>query len=262
MASYDELLCQFFAQLKRDYKRQHEDSYQDKLKKFFEKLALSSKMIKTTALPKDNMQALNFNLVELIDPDAKKVSDLLALLLNPKETHEQGEKFLEKFLEQIKKSLMKSPELIDGTIYEKLTERTDLMDSHIIKGLPIAGEKSIDLAVILPDGFGIAIENNLSVEQQKDQLKDYDSFLDEMTGGHYLLIYLDAWGRESKSIDTKRKLELKAYGKLIEASYQGFLKPWLRECFKVCKANKVKWFLWDFITWIEKRFPEESLKAI
>ena len=100
------------------------------------------------------------------------------------------------------------------------------------------------------------------MEQQEDQQKHYDRFLNETSGGHYLLIHLDAWGRESKSIDIRRKPELKAHGKLIEASYQGFLKPWLRECFKVCKANKVKWFLWDFITWIEKRFPEESLKAI
>ena len=42
------------------------------------------------------MLALNFNLVELIDPDDRKISDLLALLLNPKETHAQAEKFLEK----------------------------------------------------------------------------------------------------------------------------------------------------------------------
>lgn len=260
MATYEELLCQFFSQLKREHKRHYEEPYEDRLKKFFKDLASSYKTIKATTLPKNNMLALNFNLVELIDPDDRKISDLLALLLNPKETHAQEEKFLEKFLEQIKKSLMKTPELIDGIIYEKLTEKTDLMESIIIKKLPIDSKKSIDLAVMLPNGLVIAIENNLSMEHQKDQLKDYDSFLNETNSRHYLLIYLDAWGRESKSIDIKRKLKLKAHGKLIEVSYQRFLKPWLRECFKVCKADKVRWFLRDFIAWIERRFPEESFK--
>jgi len=53
------------------------------------------------------------------------------------------------------------------------------------------------------------------MEQQEDQLKHYDRFLNKTSGGHYLLIHLDAWGRESKSIDIRRKPELKTHGKLI-----------------------------------------------
>jgi hypothetical protein len=33
--------------------------------------------------------------------------------------------------------------------------------------------------------------------------------------------------------------------------------PWLKECFKECEAEKVRWFLRDFITWIGKNFREE-----
>jgi len=59
-----------------------------------------------------------------------------------------------------------------------------------------------------------------------------------------------------ESLDTKQREKLEKAGKFIILSYNKFLKNWLKNCIKLCEAEKVRIFLKDFIAWIEKYFPE------
>ena len=78
---------------------------------------------------------------------------------------------------------------------------------------------------------------------------------------NYLLIFLHGGWQEVKSIRKKEKERLKKKGRFLEVSYNNFLKPWLIRCYKECEAEKVRWFLKDFITWVEDNFKVEEVEG-
>ncbi len=118
--------------------------------------------------------------------------------------------------------------------------------------------KRIDILIDLTN-FVIGIENKLWAGDQKEQLKDYNKYL-EGKSKNYLLVFLTCDGRKPSkwSISKEERAELEKAGKLITLSYRQLLLPWLKECLKECEADKVRWFIRDFISWIEKNCREVS----
>ena len=74
------------------------------------------------------------------------------------------------------------------------------------------------------------------------------------------MIYLTCDGRTPSewSIPKDKMEKLKKEGKLVSLSYRELLIPWFRECLKECEAEKIRWFIRDFISWIEKNCKEVS----
>jgi len=195
----------------------------------------------------DRYLASDFNLVGIMSPDENKISDVIAEFLNPNGKHGQGKVFLKKFLEVLRGFI--SPDWLsfdNSFLSQVVVERECSTDEG----------RRIDILLKFPKGF-VGIENKPWAGEQKNQLKDYAEYMRKISKKEFLLIYLDGWGREATSIEPELKNELVEKGKFVELSYCRFLVPWLKECFKECEAEKVRWFLRDFISWIEKNFREE-----
>ncbi|MCW7077346.1 MAG: PD-(D/E)XK nuclease family protein [Candidatus Syntrophoarchaeum sp.] len=246
--SYYKSLDRFFQGL-RNFYSETQTTYERRLTNFFQPLIFRYRVAKEIKKQTDKYLASDFNLIELIKPDENRISDLVALLLNPKGEHGQGETFLKEFIEYLKGFLEKTENL-------KALGQIDISQVSVEKEFATYEGRRIDIFVKFP-GFVIGIENKPWAGERDRQLADYNEFLQNFGNENYILIYLDGWGREATSMDEQTKEKLKQEGKFLEVSYNNFLKPWLIKCYKECEAEKVRWFLKDFVNWIEDNFKEE-----
>jgi len=245
--SYLESVDRFFRGLRNSYMKE-KANYGKKLSRFFEPLIFKYRVAKEIKRQTDRYLASDFNLIEIMEPDENKVSDIIAELLKPNGKHGQGKAFLEKFLEVL--STFISPSWLS---YESL----DVSQVVVKREYSTDKGRRMDVLLKFPQGFTIGVENKPWAGEQENQLKDYAEYLEKISKGKFLLIYLNGWGRKAFSMETKLKEKLKKEEKFVELSYCRFLVPWLRECLKECEAEKVRWFLRDFINWVEKNFRKE-----
>jgi len=186
--------------------------------------------------------AKSFNLIKLLNPtnEENKFSDIIKLLLDPNGEHAQGDIFLKLFFKTVLKLRnnqidnfpldhlsLKEAKILREKSME--TKRVDLLIDSKNKNLPV-----------------IALENKIWAPETKEQLKKYFEYL-KSKYKNFILIFLTPYGRQAKTApETKEQLK-----KYFECSYKDLLKPWLKECLKECKAEKVKFFIQDFIDWID-----------
>ena len=229
-----------------------EVEYKQKLRRFFGDLLFRYRVAKSVKAQMDKYLASDFNLVSILALEEKTISRLIGLLLEPDGVHGQGNVFLKKFAETLRKCLkeigIENPMENVGEIGNAKVETEHSTD----KG------RRVDILIDLPN-FVIGIENKIWAGDQKDQLKDYGEYLANK-GKDYLLIFLTCDGREPSewSIPKDERIELERDGRLIALSYGQLLLPWLKECLKECEADKVRWFIRDFISWIEENCREVS----
>ena len=236
-----------------------EKSYKRELEHFFEVLKNQYRLVEAVEEEFNLQFGASFNLIEIFQPDEIKLSAIIAELLNPRGTHGQKSIFLRCFVEKLKevfeKENIKKPLLWLETSLAFCETAQVLTEVNIRKGridiLVKFGKESSFLGVI-------AIENKPWAGEQEDQLKRYAEYLRNSSDyPNYLLIFLTEEGRDVYSLEKEEKERLKAEGKFFELSYNHFLKEWIKECIKECKADKVRFFLKDFLFWIKKNFPVE-----
>ena len=240
---YQKQLNWFFAGAK-SYFNEAEKKYEQKLKGFFEPLIFKYRVAKEIKVQTDRYLATDFNFIDILSPDENKVSDLIALLLEPNGVHGQGSKFLELFLERLEIAGVAFP--LEGKKIE------------IVREASTEEERRIDILIEITDDkekFCIGIENKLFAQEQPDQLGDYNQYLADISD-NYLLVYLDALAREPETIDPKVREELEKLNKFKTLDYANFLRNWLEACYKECEAEKIRWFIKDFIVWIDKYYRE------
>lgn len=188
----------------------------------------------------------DFNVFDYIYPDENALSDIIAEFLDPVGSHGQGSIFLEHFLREIdiNKKIVQSPSI-------KREDTTGYIRS-LLRRIDIT--LSFDNPVLY-----IGIENKPWAEDQKDQIKDYIDHLNKKSNGNFILVYLSDDGKEPESLDPSAKKELIAKGKLKIVPYMPKLTLWLEKCIKDCESEKIRWFLRDFLRYIEHNFkaPEE-----
>lgn len=235
-----------------------EESYFRKLTEFFKPLIFKYRVAKEIKRQTDKFLASDFNLVEIINPTEEKISDIIAMLLRPDGEHGQGNIFLRKFLEILSKELPEKPDGISDIEY--------LLNCRIIVDREVEAKGRLDIRIYFKkegeNFFTIGIENKPWAGDQPEQLKRYSDYL-EKDSDHlkekYVLLFISGDGRMPSefSISEKDRKKLEESGNLLCSSYHKFLILWLKECLKECEAEKVRWFLRDFITWIRKNFREE-----
>lgn len=218
----------------------HSTSVTSELKDFFATVSNKLKLAEGEKARTDKVQATRFNVFDLIDPDENKLSDIIADLLDPRGGHGQGTLFL-------------------GLLFKQLwPERAAALAENIQvqREAPTYGvnkyRRRMDILVVA--GTWLAIENKVDSAEQPDQVKDYLEHLKRCTQGNsgkYALIYLTPNGRPLESVPPLFQKRYKEEGKLFCWSYLDELRTWLESCKAGCKAQKICYFLTDFLRYIE-----------
>ncbi len=245
----EESLVKFFKKAKDIYMND-KFIYEDNLKNFFDKAKIEYKTYKQVKREIDRYLSTDFNFIKILSPDENKISDLIKILLEPNGIHGQGMKFLELFIKTLSSNIGKN--FNHNLSAAKITREksTDLLEKQ---------NRRIDLFIDLRE-FIVAIENKPWAGEQEDQMGDYFEYLQKLIENKhindFLLIYLHGTGEKPTSI--KKEIVENNKDRLLFTSYQNLLKPWLEECYKECESQKVRFFIKDFIDWINENFKENK----
>lgn len=196
----------------------------------------------------DRFLSTDFNVFKWIEPENKDLlpdqirrfenrrSAIIADLLNPSGSHGQDRKFLDAFLDVIKR-----PDLKDKKRPKVDRESPTYRSSENPHG-------QIDILVEF-ENFGLGIENKLDADEQKKQLQGYYEHLKEEYGGQgFCLVFITPDGRKPNSIEPnlREKLMNEKKSKLVCVSYSTGILKWLEECCQLGESDKFRWFLRDF----------------
>ncbi|MFC6861218.1 PDDEXK-like family protein [Zunongwangia atlantica] len=185
----------------------------------------------------DKYLATDFNFFEFFNLGENKISEVLAYFLDAKQSHGQGDLFLKEFLKIFCDSKLEIAQ-IENTCEKIITEK-----------------RRIDIYIEIK-GLTIGIENKVWADDQVNQLKDYSRFLDEKSGGNYILFYLNPYGLEpnEKSIDNELKVKLQKQNKLKVLSYKKDIIKLINNWLIICEADNVNNFLKEFKKYLETKF--------
>jgi hypothetical protein len=211
----------------------------EELARFFSELNFRLELFESVKHKLDVYLASEFNVFSYISPDENRLSDIIAELLNPRGRHGQGEVFLREFLRILGKSM-------------KCGSRCKVVREQVTDAIP-QSQRRIDILLEI-DGFGVGIENKPWAGEQAEQLSDYHKYLKSKYKDNYLLVYLSGSGGKPQSISPDERQRLEDEGKLKILSYAVGFKAWLIACYKECRAEKIRWFLNDFIDFVERNF--------
>lgn len=207
------------------------------LKNFFGNLGYRLELAEQIRAETDVFLSSRFNVFDFIEPDENRLSDIIAMLLNPKEAHAQGDIFL--------KELFKTMNVpyINGSPDSVLREdRTSCIQNNL---------RRIDVLVQFKN-YAIAIENKPWDGEQKDQISDYVSHLERLFGEQFKIVFLSNNGREPSSLAQQKAKVLLGKGQLVCMSYSCEFTKWLQACIKECSSQKFQWFLRDLMDFIKR----------
>ena len=262
--SYNLSLVNFFEGMEKQYLKAQK-KYKRRLSKFFKDLRFRYDLQDGIKRQTDRYLASDFNLTKLMIEFTDRyhrepiVSKLISKLLKPKGAHGQQDRFLEEFINEVAEHRQKLTG--DDREFFELMEILDFSEAKVKTESEIDSRKKIDILIEFESSkFAIGIENKPWAEEGEDQLSSYNRYLKNKWKDKYILIFLHGGWQEVASIRRKEKEELKSKGRFLEVSYNNFLKPWLIRCYKECEAEKVRWFLEDFITWVEDNFKVEEVE--
>ena len=255
-------LITFFEGIEQQYSKAKKN-YKRRLSKFFKDLRFRYDLQDEIKKQTDRYLASDFNLAELMIEFTDRyhrepiISRLVSLLLEPDGIHGQQDKFLREFICEVEEHLQKYR---TDDRESKLMKNLNFSEAKVVTEKMIDGGKKIDVFIEFESSkFAIGIENKPWAEEGEEQLSNYNRYL-KSNFENYLLIFLHGGWQEVKSIRKREINKLKGKGRFLEVSYNNFLKPWLIRCYKECEAEKVRWFLKDFITWIEDSFKVEEVE--
>ncbi|MBP2641052.1 MAG: hypothetical protein H6Q66_2003 [Firmicutes bacterium] len=182
-----------------------------------------------------------FNVFKLMNPNENTLSDVLADMLRPDGTHGQGDVFLKLFLSRL--GFANHPSTV------KINVRREVPTNNILNS-----ERRIDILTDFGGQYGIGIENKPWAADLSNQVGDYCSHLDKLYGDKYMFVYLPPYDRDPDNGSLHKLDLLKQRNGYCCLSYNSGLKNWMEDCLKECKADKYRWFLQNFIEYVENEF--------
>ena len=233
----------FFEGIRNDLQRAHFQR-RGSIERFLSSLGFKLTTFRTAKKELDLYLSSGFNVFEHIQPDENALSDIISDMLDAQGTHGQKDLFLRQFLKAIGHSEMLSDQRCR-------VRRED--STNYIKPM----QRRIDMTL----DFGrcaVGIENKPWAIEQTDQIKDYVEHM-RAKYGDFAIVYLSGDGSEPQSIDEQERVKLTRANRLIVFSYNTNLRDWLESCFKECRSEKFRWFLKDFIEYIDNKFGSNIL---
>jgi hypothetical protein len=187
----------------------------------------------------------DFNVFDYITCFEENLSGIIGGLLDIKGTHGQGNSFLIEFIKLLPNEMQKR---FSG-IVDNYTVTFESYTANIENT-----RRRMDIVIQSPEGI-LLIENKPFAYDQNKQLYDYIRNVKCM--GEYAIIYMPGYSREpdENSLPKTEVEKLKKEGRFCIFPYQNKVKEWLGNCYKECRAEKVRWFLLDFIEYINRSFP-------
>lgn len=191
--------------------------------------------------------APGFNSFNFWTLDENKVSEILAFFLDPNANHNQGNIFLNIFLNYIKQN-----ELL------KYNENVKVQ-------CEFASDKNrrIDITLFFGNNeFIIGIENKIYEEtlDQYDQLRHYSEYLKKITNDNYLLIYLAPQNKRisENSLSEENKIQLLGQNKLIQINYENDIISCIHAFSTMAESDRVRSFLMDFEKTLKQMYIGED----
>lgn len=220
------------------------------LANFFRVVGHSLAASEKARLRHDKKLATGFNVFHFIEPDENRVSDVLAFLLNPKDTHGQGDLFLRLMFGQLGL-------VADAKHTQHAKVRREATTDRILNS-----RRRMD--ILVEAGAVLAIEIKIDSSEQPEQVKDYLDQLDRCSCSgngsvRVALIYLSPNGRPPESIRQSEIELLTASGRLHCWSYHDQLRQWLDQCHQACAAPRIRAFLADLMVYIEAQYQREPV---
>jgi hypothetical protein len=213
------------------------------LKYYFDQIIYGFQIISEYKVKINKIIAPDFNCFEYINPDERMITKIIADLLKPYGGHGQEETFLRAFTRIIlkdKKDLIS----LDKVII-RCESHTVNIEQH---------RRAIDLLIIGND-LACVVENKPWAKEQNNQLDDYFKHTYSLVNEPYI-VFLTQDGHSSETFTQD------GYEKFIQAAYchkpnmpNGnivYLEDWLDECIKLCCADKVRFFINNFKSWIKE----------
>ncbi len=201
--------------------------------------------------------APNFNLFDFFRGDENGISRCLACLLDPKESHGQGNKFLAAFVKHLNFQAGKLPDWLHGLPQKVEVERaTDRIENY---------NRRIDISIEWSDGV-VGIENKPWAKDQYRQLGDYADQLKSTAaamggGNNWLLIYLSDHEPDKNSLSDEQRDAYQTSGNYLEIDYR-MLCMWLDECAKESKALVVRIFIEELAKYIRSSVMGELKEGV
>ncbi|MDP1665914.1 MAG: PD-(D/E)XK nuclease family protein [Methylobacter sp.] len=190
--------------------------------------------------------APRFNSFKFIRPDEMKLSEILAMLLNPQGDHAQGDIFLRLFFAEIDLTYP----IYKSNIKIGCEVSTDRIENK---------SRRIDIEINFGDQFGLAIENKPWTYDQFQQLSDYAKQMQNKFGENWCLIYLSGDdSNPSEGSVSPAQLETWEENNQYKKINFGQILEWLKKCEAQCQADHVRHFLRDFIGYCRSEFLGET----
>ena len=224
---------------------QNLDQVRQEFDPFFAGLAFYDRVWRAAKQKLDVCLASDFNVFNYIQPNENTISGIIADLLNPRGSHGQGVIFLQKFLELLKDEVpSKSKQELQNAVV--ICEATTSFISNRIR--------RIDIRIEISKSFGIGIENKPWAVDQQAQLADYRQDLERRYPDGFVLLYLCQQGGMPgpQSLKPEEKETHQRAHQFKILYYSDHIQKWLNECIKEVQADKVRWFLRDFHSYIEE----------
>jgi len=235
---------EFFIQLE-DLSVNARRRYEREVESFFSDLSYRQNIFNQYKKYFDIYLSSDFNIFDLISPDENKISDILADVLDPDGSHGQGNVFLTEFLNLLTEKGVALPKLDLKRGVTVTREQTTFQ------------ERRIDLLLKFESELVIGIENKPWASESEKQIEDYIKYIKNYeTKDVFAFLFLHPTGKQPESIDENVWRTLEEEGKCKALSYKDDLIAFLKRCYEKCKSEKYRFFLQDFLTYIENKFTE------
>ncbi len=226
------------------YKNLIASEYKFELEIFFDKFTYHRKLFKIFKEESDKKLSSDFNTFNFIKTDELGLSSIVAVFLDIKGIHGQGSLFLDIFISCFGNQKLKDLKNRDFKVYKEYSAN---------------GNRRIDI-LLKNNDFAIIIENKPYAGDQKDQITDYIEYMEEEHQPNYknklFTIYLNKTKSEPGNFsNSKLKLlkEKQANNEFKIITYDMFAKIYLKKCYEKCESEKFRFFIADFIEFIDKK---------
>lgn len=171
---------------------------------------------------KSSVNGEEFNMFRIcgVDHYENTHSSILAEIINPKGSHNFGSKFLEAFIETLKRS-----ELIEGEFQFSMQNVRVVTENASAFG-------RLDILIRNSQNQALLLENKIYAGDQEEQLRRYYEFGKREFGNNFKLIYLTLQGHESTNTD-KNQVEY------IQVSYSEIILTWLERCIEISVRSPI-----------------------